>query len=93
MNTVYLVASGDLRLSANQNCWAAQEAMEKQVTAAVERQGWKVRRGHPYDPVLKHGFLELANDAALKYSGRSRQMRRSSSRKRCGSIRTMSCQG
>ena len=58
MNTVYLVASGDLRLSANQNCWAAQEAMEKQVTAAVEREGWKVRRGHSYDSVLKHGFID-----------------------------------
>jgi hypothetical protein len=58
MNTVYLVASGDLRLSANQNCWAAQEAMEKQVTAAVEREDWKVKRGHQYDPVLKHGFLD-----------------------------------
>ncbi len=25
---VYLVANGDLRLSANQNCWAAQQEME-----------------------------------------------------------------
>ena len=58
MKTVYLVASGDLRLSANQNCWAAQDAMEKQVIAAVEREGWKVKRGHLYDPVLKHGFLD-----------------------------------
>jgi hypothetical protein len=58
MKTVYLVASGDLRLSANQNCWAMQDAMEKQVVAAVEREGWKVKRGHPYDPVLKHGFLD-----------------------------------
>jgi hypothetical protein len=37
MKKVYLVASGDLRLSVNQNCWAAQEVMEKQVTAAVEQ--------------------------------------------------------
>ena len=58
MKTVYLVASGDLRLSANQDCWQAQDAMEKQVVAAVERQGWTVKRGHPYDPVLKHGFLD-----------------------------------
>jgi L-fucose isomerase-like protein len=58
MKTVYLVASGDLRLSANQNCWPAQEAMEKQVIAAIEREGWKVVRGHEYDPVLKHGFLD-----------------------------------
>jgi len=58
MKSVYLVASGDLRLSANQNCWAAQEAMEKQIGAAIEREGWKVKRAHPYDPVLKHGFLD-----------------------------------
>ena len=58
MKTVYLVASGDLRLSANQDCWAAQEAMEKQVVAAVERAGWKVKRAHSYDPALKHGFLD-----------------------------------
>jgi hypothetical protein len=32
--------------------------MEKQVVAAVERLGWTVKRGHPYDPVLKHGFLD-----------------------------------
>ena len=58
MKAVYLVASGDLRLSANQNCWAAQDAMEKQVIAAVEGEGWKVNRAHQYDPVLKHGFLD-----------------------------------
>ncbi len=58
MKTVYLVASGDLRLSANQNCWPAQEAMEKQISAAVEREGAKVKRAHPYDPVQKHGFLD-----------------------------------
>ena len=37
MKTVYLVVSGDLRLSADQNCWATQEAVEKPVFAAVER--------------------------------------------------------
>ena len=26
--TILLIASGDLRSSANQNCWAEQEAME-----------------------------------------------------------------
>ena len=36
-STAYLVASGDLRLSANQVCWPAQEAMEKQIVAAFEQ--------------------------------------------------------
>ncbi len=58
MKTIYLVASGDLRLSANQMCWAAQDAMEKQVSAAVEREGAQVKRAHAYDPALKHGFLD-----------------------------------
>ena len=58
MKTVYLVASGDLRSSANQNCWQAQDAMEKQVIAAIEREGWQVRRAHSYDPIQKHGFID-----------------------------------
>ncbi len=56
-NEAILVASGDLRLSANQECWAAQEAMEKAVVAAFAREGITVRRGHPYDPVEQHGFI------------------------------------
>jgi hypothetical protein len=55
--TTYLVASGDLRLSANQTCWPAQEQMEKQITAAFQREGIKVVRAHPYDPRQKHGFI------------------------------------
>lgn len=52
-----LIASGDLRLSANQTCWAAQEDMEKQIVAAFKKEGIKVKRGHAYDPELKHGFI------------------------------------
>ncbi|MBZ0299495.1 MAG: fucose isomerase [Anaerolineae bacterium] len=55
--TAVLVASGDLRLSANQVCWPAQKAMEEQVVAAFAAEGWTVKRGHPYDPELKHGFI------------------------------------
>jgi len=58
METIYLVASGDLRLSANQNCEAAQAEMERQLVAAIEREGYKVKRAHPYDPVKKHGFID-----------------------------------
>ncbi len=54
---IYLVASGDLRLAANQQCWPAQERVEKAVIAAVEREARQVLRGHPYDPVQKHGFI------------------------------------
>jgi hypothetical protein len=56
-NEAILVASGDLRLSANQTCWPAQEDMEKRVTAAFAGEGITVSRGHPYDSELKHGFI------------------------------------
>ena len=54
---IYLIANGDLRLSANQNCWAAQQKVEEAVMAAVRAEGGEIRRGHPYDPALKHGFI------------------------------------
>ena len=54
----YLMASGDLRLSANQQCWAAQAAMEAALTKALRTEGWKVTRAHPYDRVKKHGFID-----------------------------------
>lgn len=52
-----LVASGDLRLSANQVCWPAQEAMECKLVEAFAREGITVKRAHPYDPELGHGFI------------------------------------
>jgi hypothetical protein len=55
---VLLLASGDLRLAANQNCWPAQQAMEEQLGAALARQGWRVKRAHPYDSEKQHGFLD-----------------------------------
>ncbi len=56
-NEVVLIANGDLRLSANQMCWPAQEAMEKTIRAAIQREGWTVRRGHPYKQDEEHGFI------------------------------------
>lgn len=56
--TIYMVASGDLRLAANQKCEAAQAAMEKQVVAAVEKLGGQVKRAHDFDPIKKHGFID-----------------------------------
>ncbi len=55
---VYLVSSGDLRLSANQKCWPAQERMEKALTAALKSAGWSVSRAHPYDKAKQHGFID-----------------------------------
>lgn len=55
---ILLVSSGDLRLSANQKCWAAQIEVERKLTLAIEQFGWKVKRAHPYDPIKKHGFID-----------------------------------
>src|SRR3954471_18327080 len=55
--TVLLVANGDLRQSANEVCWPAQEAMERALTAAIEGFGYKVVRAHAYKPAVKHGFI------------------------------------
>jgi hypothetical protein len=56
-NTVTLVASGDLRLSANQACWQAQKSMEKDLTRALQEEGYSVERAHKYVPREKHGFI------------------------------------
>jgi hypothetical protein len=54
---VLLIASGDLRQSANQVCWPAQAEMEKALTAAFAAEGFRLRRAHPYDAKLRHGFI------------------------------------
>ncbi len=53
----YLVASGDLRLEANQVCWPAQAEMEARLVKAFAGQGVSVIRGHAFDPRLQHGFI------------------------------------
>lgn len=54
---VQLVASGDLRLSANQQCWAAQAAMEQTLRDAIAAEGYELVRSHPYKEDQKHGFI------------------------------------
>ncbi|GMV98608.1 MAG: fucose isomerase [Phycisphaerae bacterium] len=54
---VLMVASGDLRPSANQVCWPAQQAMEKALARAVQAEGYTLKRAHPYKARDKHGFL------------------------------------
>lgn len=52
-----LVASGDSRLPANQECWPAQEAVEGRLAEAFMREGVELIRAHHYDENLKHGFI------------------------------------
>jgi hypothetical protein len=55
---VYLVASGDLRTSANRVCWAAQQEMEQTLTRAVADAGFKLVRAHHEQPGAGHGFID-----------------------------------
>ena len=56
-NEIFLIASGDSRLAANQTCWPAQAEMEGQIITAFAAAGITVQRAHPYDGSLKHGFI------------------------------------
>ena len=56
-NEAFLIASGDLRLSANQTCWPAQARLEEQLISAFASAGFTITRAHPYDETMKHGFI------------------------------------
>jgi len=56
-NEIFLIASGDLRLSANQTCWPAQAEMERQIVDTFAAENINIKRAHPYDETLKHGFI------------------------------------
>jgi hypothetical protein len=67
-NTVFLVASGDLRLSANQTCWPAQKLMEEQLGEAAAACGYKIVRAHPYKEDQKHGFIQSQKEGMEVFS-------------------------
>src|SRR5580693_8035782 len=54
----YLIASGDLRLSANQKCWPVQSKMETLLGNSVQKEGWRLVRAHAFDPAKEHGFID-----------------------------------
>ena len=54
---IQLVASGDLRPSANQKCWAEQAKMEAKLIKAIEAEGYQVVRAHPFKEAEGHGFI------------------------------------
>ena len=65
---VLLVANGDLRLSANQNCWAAQKAMEDSLAEAVSACGYNLVRAHAYKEDEKHGFIGSQKEGMAVFS-------------------------
>ncbi|HEY2644664.1 MAG TPA: fucose isomerase [Galbitalea sp.] len=57
-NTAYLIASGDLRQSANTAGWPTQANLERDVTNALAELGWSVIRANPFDELKGHGFID-----------------------------------
>jgi hypothetical protein len=66
---VLLVANGDLRITANQNCWEAQKAMEDELAAAVKACGYKLVRAHPYKEDEGHGFIGSQKEGMCVFAG------------------------
>ena len=56
--TVYLIANGDLRASANQSCEAEQQAMERKLIDVCEELGATVKRAHGYRADVGHSFID-----------------------------------
>ena len=54
---VQIIASGDLRQSANEKCWPEQEKMERLLGQAISDLGYQVVRAHPYKEDQRHGFI------------------------------------
>lgn len=73
-NTVTLVCSGDLRPSANQKCWPMQQKMESDLSAALGRYGWSVKRAHDYDPEKGHGFIDYQHTGVKIFRGIEKKM-------------------
>ncbi len=57
-NTVYLIANGDLRVTANQKCEREQLAMESKLRRALAKEGWKVVRAHGFRKEVGHSFID-----------------------------------
>ncbi|PZX53077.1 L-fucose isomerase-like protein [Algoriphagus ratkowskyi] len=55
---ILVVSSGDLRLDANQVGWKFQEKMEQQLETTLKEFGFEILRGHTFDSVKQHGFID-----------------------------------
>jgi hypothetical protein len=66
---VLLIASGDLRLSANQKCWPAQAEMEAALDQAITDCGYVLHRVHAYKPDQKHGFIGSQREGMQVFAG------------------------
>lgn len=65
---IALVASGDLRESANKTCWAAQKEMEDRLTQVLSSRGYTLERAHPVKPE-GHGFIASQREGMDVFAG------------------------
>ena len=56
--TAFLIASGDLRPSANVAGWPIQAGVEESLTRAFTDLGWTLHRAYPVDREKGHGFID-----------------------------------
>ena len=56
--TVYLIANGDLRVTANQKCEVEQLAMEARLKKVLAAEGCKVVRAHGFRKEVGHSFID-----------------------------------
>ena len=70
---VLLVANGDLRLAANQTCWAAQAQMEESLHQAANDAGYELIRAHPFKPHEQHGFIGSQKEGMEVFAGIDRE--------------------
>jgi len=66
---VYLVASGDLRLSANQKCWPEQAKMEEALRGALAECSHELVRAHPFKESEQHGFISSQKEGMAVFGG------------------------
>ena len=66
---ILLLANGDLRKSANQKCWAAQQEMEQTLAKAVAAAGYELIRAHPYKESEGHGFICSQKEGMAVFAG------------------------
>jgi hypothetical protein len=65
---IQLIANGDLRLSANQVCWAEQAKMEQTLGGVIAQMGYQLVRAHPYKEQDKHGFIQSQKEGMAVFA-------------------------
>lgn len=63
-NEVLLVANADLREPANVTCWPTGQKFETKLQAALEKEGYRIKRAHKIDTERGHGFISSQREGA-----------------------------